>query len=152
MRSPLLLTTPRPHHALADGRARFGAQVRAQELARRLSGDQDLQIDAIADRSGQSGPVALSLERRAFADSARVAGKTTGAGIGRRHQDEAGRQNGVPARAGHRQPPLFERLPEGLERVATEFRDLVHEEHATVRPGDFTGPGRGPAAADQGRR
>jgi hypothetical protein len=146
--APSSLALARPQHAIADDRTRFRHRRAPQQLARRLTWNQDLEIDPVSDRSGQPGPIPLAIERGALANPAGVAGEAAGARVGRRYQDETARQHGVPAGAGHGQPPLLERLSQRLERIATELGDLVHEEHATVGASDFARSGRGETTAD----
>ena len=57
------------------------------------------------------------------------------------------RQRHIAARQGHR--AVFERLPQHLQHVARELRQLVQEQHAVVRQADFARPRHSRAAADQ---
>ena len=71
-------------------------------------------------------------------------------GIHRRDQAERRGEGHAAGRARDPNAPLFERLPEHLDRAARELRQLVEEEHAVVRQRDLAGP-RHAAAADQRR-
>src|SRR5207248_9454958 len=88
--------------------------------------------EAIASRTREPGAMALALERRALAEPLRISSETTGAGIGRRHQDQAARQDRMAAGPRHRQPPVFRRLAQRLERIPPELGDLFHEQYPAM--------------------
>src|ERR1700680_2190419 len=71
-----------------------------------------------------------------------------GAGVHRREQGEAGWKDQAGAGADDAHQPLLERLPQGLEGVAPELRELVEEEDAE---GGETGLARARVRAGGGR-
>ncbi len=75
---------------------------------------------------------------------------STRTGVHRGDELEAGRQDDRAGSPDDGHPPVFERLPEGLEHVAAEFGQLVEEEHALVRPGHLAGCQERPAADHAG--
>ena len=108
----------------------------------------DLNVDAVEQRAGYFGAVALDLQRRADAFLLRVGEKAAGAGIHRGDQHEARRIIDRAHGARDGDAAVFERLAHDLEDVAAELRQLVEKQHAVVGQRDFAGFGHR-AAADQ---
>ena len=74
--------------------------------------DGEVQVDAVQQRPGELGAVALDLLGRAAAAAARVAEIATGAGVHRRHQLEACREAHTAVGAGNDDFASFQRLAE----------------------------------------
>jgi len=66
--------------------------------------------------------------------------------VHRGNQQEAGGKTRRPADPGDRHEAVLERLPQCLEDVPPELRQLVEEEHAVIRKGHLTGRHPRPAA------
>src|SRR5438094_9517095 len=150
--APAALAVAGLDDALPHGGAVFGDDLGPQQLAGGLPRHRDLQVDPIANRPGKPRPISLPLERRALTEASWVAGKTAGARVGRGDQDEATGQHGVAAGPRDSQLPFLQRLTKRLERIAAEFRDLIHEQDAPMGSRDLTRPRRRAATADQRRR
>ena len=71
-------------------------------------------------------------------------------GIHGGYQHELRRKCHGAGRAGNGDDPFFQRLAHGFEHTALEFRQLVQEQHAVVRQGDFAGRGIDIAAEQAG--
>ena len=144
---PLQLNRPRVIDPLADELRRF-AGVAAGEILIADRRHFDLNVDAVEERAGDTGAIALDLQRRADAFLLRVGEKAAGTRVHCGDQHDAGGIIDRAEGAGDGDVAVFQRLPHDLEDVAPEFRQLVEEKDAVVREGDFTGFGYG-SAADQ---
>ena len=114
-------------------------------------------IDAQRSTRSRNGPETRAAYRsgtptRAAAAAVRVAGTAARARVHRGDELEPRREHHGPSGPCDRDPALLERLPEGLEDVPGELRQLVEEQHATVREGDLAGRRPGPTADDRGVR
>jgi hypothetical protein len=133
--------------------AGFAVTGLAEQVTGRLSQYADLEIDSIADRSRDAVAVSCSGRRATFTDTSGVACKATGAGIGRGNQDETARKHRVTPGPSHRQAALLEWLPQSLQRVATEFGELIEKQDSTVRPGHLARQRHSSSSTNQtGRR
>ena len=88
----------------------------------------DLNVDAIEERAGDAGTIALDLQRRADAFFLRVGEKAAGARVHRGDQHDTGGIIDRAEGAGDGDVAVFQRLPHDLEDVAPEFRQLVEEQ------------------------
>ena len=79
-----------------------------------------------------------------------IAAEPARAGVHGGHQHEASRIGERREGAGDRDVAVLQRLPQHLEHVALELRQLIEEEHAVVRQAHLARPGD-LAAADQAR-
>lgn len=113
----------------ADGRAQVCG----------FAGDRQVQVDAVQQRAGEPGPVALDLLRRAAAAVGVVAQVAAGAGVHGRHQLEARREAHPVVGSGDDDLATFQGLSEDLQHLAVELRQLVEEQHTLVRQGDLAG-------------
>ena len=107
-----------------------------------------MNIDAVEQRAGDLGHVALDHGRRAHALARLVVEVAAGAGIHGRGQHEARRKAERHGGAGDGDGVVFQRLAHDFEHVARELGQLVEEEQAVVGQRDFAGAGND-AAADQ---
>jgi hypothetical protein len=132
---PLQLNRPHVVDPLADELRGF-AGVAAGEILIADRRHFDLNVDAVEERAGDAGAIALDLQRRADAFFLRIGEKTA------RTRDHGGDQHdagGIVDRAegaGDRDVAVFQRLPHDLEDVAPEFRQLVKEQDPITAPID----------------
>jgi hypothetical protein len=126
-----MLTGQRGFDAFAHGRRRFAIGLAVKRLDRQCR-NFDQQVDAVEKGAGQLAAIAGDLIRRAPAFSVRVAAETAGAGIHRGDQLELGRKFGVPRGTGDVDAAGFERLAQGFQHLAVEFREFVEEHHALM--------------------
>ena len=98
--------------------------------------------------AGDFGDVALDHPWSAETLAGFVVEVAAGAGIHCSSQHEAGREAERHGSARDGDGVIFQRLPHDLEYVAREFGELVEEEQAVVREGDFAWA-RHDAAADE---
>ena len=143
------LALPRGHDAGANlGRA-LGGRAAAQLLV--LNGRHfDVDVDAVEQRAGDFGHVALDHGRGAHALARLVVEVAAGAWIHGGGQHEARRKGERHGGAGDGDGVVFERLAHDFEHVARKLRQLVEKEQAVVGQRDFAGA-RHDAAADQPR-
>jgi hypothetical protein len=143
----LPLPLARGHHPAANLRRALGRRRAAQLLILHRR-NLDVNVDAVEQRAGDFGHVALDHGRRAHALARLVVEVAAGAGIHGRRQHEARRkaERHGGARDGHR--VIFERLAHDLEHVARKLRQLVQKEQAVVGQRNLAGAGND-AAADQ---
>src|SRR5690606_34915214 len=66
--------------------------------------------------------------------------KAARARVGSGHQEKAGRIGHGVGIAGEGNLPLLQGLAQRLQTFGAKLRQLVQEEHAPVRQGDFAGP------------
>src|SRR6185437_8758627 len=111
-------------------------------------GDFDVNVDAVEQRAGNFGDVALNLRRRAVAVARGIAKESAGARIHRSGEHESRRKTDGKSSASNGDHAVFERLAENFEDVALKFRELIEKKHAIVAQGNFPRTGNC-AAADQ---
>src|SRR5207247_1563722 len=126
---PLPLT--RRDHPAADD-ARPLSRRRAKEFVLGEARDREAEVDPIQQRARQSMPVPVLLIRPTPADLARIAGEAARTGVGGRDQREPGGERHRSAGAGHDDRPVLERLPERLDRIAPELRQLIEEQDTAM--------------------
>lgn len=102
----------------------------------------DEQVDTIEKRAGELAAIAGDLVRRAAAFSVRVAVMAARTGIHRGNQLEFGREFRLAGGPGDVNAAGFERLAQGFEHFAIEFRQFVQKEDSLVSQADFAGAGR----------
>src|SRR5690606_10932175 len=108
------------------------------------------QVNAVEQRTGKLGAVALYLFRRAPTASGRIAEIAAGAGVHGGDQLEAGREAHLVARPGDHDLATFQGLAKGFQHLAVELRQFVEKEHPLVRQADLA-RSRPAAATDQRR-
>ena len=108
----------------------------------------DLQVDAIEQRPGKPGPVALDHGRRAAATVLGIALVTAGTGIHRCHQHERRRIGQALRCATDADLAILERLPQHLQDILLELGQFIEEQHPVVSQRHLARPGMS-AAADQ---
>ena len=140
---PLQLNRARIIDPLADQLRRF-AGVAAGEILVADRRHFDLNVDAVEERAGDAGAIALDLQRRADAFFLRIGEKAAGTRIHGGDQHDAGGIIDRAEGAGDGDVAVFQRLPHDLEDVAPEFRQLVEEQDTVVGEGDFAGFGMVP--------
>ena len=111
-------------------------------------GDVDVDVDAVHERAGNFGDVALDHRSGALAVAGAVVVETAGAGIHGGGEHEAGGEGERHGGAGDADCAVFERLAQDFEDVAGEFGEFVEKEQAVVGERNFAGA-RDDAAADQ---
>ncbi|KAF4529881.1 hypothetical protein B566_EDAN018180, partial [Ephemera danica] len=112
----------------------------------------DLQINAVQQRPADARLVARHGIGRAAAGLARGGLRTqvtAGTGVHGGDELEARRKLRLVRGAGNGDAPAFQRLAQGLERMALEFGQFIQEQHAAVGQGNFARPRRR-ATAHQG--
>ena len=134
-----------PH---GDGRRGLGLAARSS-VPRRDPGHPDPQVDAVAQRPGDAARGSVPGRRRAAAAPGRVAVPAARAGVHRRDELEAGREDDRPPDPRDRDPALLQRLAQRLQRGPVELGQLVEEEHAVVREGDLARRHPRPAADER---
>ena len=107
-----------------------------------------MDVDAVEQRAGDLGHVALDHGRRAHALARLVVEVAAGAGIHGRGQHEARGKAERHGGARDGDGVIFERLAHDFEHVAGKLGQLVEEEQAVVRERDLAGA-RHDAAADE---
>ena len=141
------LERPGGEHPAADLGGGLGGG-RPGQLAGGEPLDLHVEVDPVEQRARQPGGVAVQVGQAAAAGEPRVAQVPARAGIGRRHQGEAGREADAGHRPDHRHRPVLQRLAERLAGRPGELGQLVEEEHPMVGQADLAGAGD-VAAADQ---
>ena len=109
-----------------------------------------MQIDAIQKRATDLAHITLDLRRRAVAVAPRVGAVTAGTRIECGDEHEVRRVRGGGQGAADRHPPIFERLPQYLERAAIELGQFVKKQHPVMREADL--PRRGGRATTRQSR
>ena len=136
-------------------RSRRTAEVSAGAASRRsrhpTASHGDVKVDAIQQRTGELARVAQAFAGLANARAPRISEEAARTRIHRGDEKQVARKDQGPRGPHDRNAMLLERLPDGLQDVAPELRQLVEEQHAAVREGRFAGRGAGPAP-DQTRR
>src|SRR6185437_13834019 len=137
------------HDATANLGGAFGSRSAAQFLIldRR---NFDVNVNAIEQRAGDLGHIALNHGWRAETLARFVIKKTTGARIHGCGEHEARRKTQRHGGASDGDGMVFKRLPHHLQDVARELGQLVEEKEAVVGEGNFAGA-RDNAAADETR-
>ena len=134
-------------HAGANVGRALGRRAAAQLLV--LNGrNLDVNVDAVEQRPGDFGHVALDHGRGAHALARLVVEVAARAGIHGRGQHEARRKTERHGGAGDGDRVIFQRLAHHFEHVARELGQLVEKEQAVVGQRDLAGAGHD-AAADQ---
>jgi hypothetical protein len=110
----------------------------------------NVDVDAVEQRAGDFGHVALDHGRSAHALAGFVVEVAAGAGIhgGGKHEARWKTERHGGARDGD--GVIFERLAQDFENVARKFGQLVEEKQAVVRERDFAGAGHDAAADEAG--
>ena len=125
---------------------------RSLSSSARLTGrNSDLDVHPVKQRAGQPGQIAPPFCRRAGAARTRGRALRAGAGIGRQHQREPGRETGRQTQPGNHHLARLQWLPQGIQHVPAEFRRLVEEQAATVGEGRRARPDDASAAAHDRR-
>ncbi len=127
---------------LADAGGDLGAalaSLAAGQQAGAFARHGEVQVDAVEQRPGQLGAVALDLFRGAAAAAAGVAQVATGTGVHRRHQLEARREAHLVAGPGDHDMAGLQRLAQDLEDLAVELGQLVEEQDAVMGQADLAG-------------
>ncbi len=138
------LAAPGGRDPLRDDRAGLGLRA-ADEQGRRDAVHRDPEVDPVAQRPGDPAPVALGDARRARAGVAGGPAHAARARVHGRDEGEPGRERRRAADADHRHGAVLERLPQRLEHVAPELRQLVAHQDPLVGQGHL--PGRQARAA-----
>ena len=107
-----------------------------------------MDVDAVEERAGDLGDVALDHGRGAHALARLVVEVAAGAGVHGGGEHEARGKAERHGGAGDGDGVVFERLAHDFEDVAGELGQFVEEEQAVVGEGDFAGT-RDDAAADE---
>ena len=109
-----------------------------------------MNVDAVQQRAGDLGDVALDHRRGAHALARLVVEVAAGAGVHGRRQHEARRKTERHGGARDGDRVIFQRLAHDLEHVARKLRQLVEKQQAVVGQRNLAGT-RHDAAADQAR-
>jgi hypothetical protein len=125
-----VLALARRQDAPADRRGILPRR-RGPQLAVRDRWDLEVQIDPVEQRARQPPEVAAPLAGRALAALRRQA--PAAARIGRRDELELGRKADGARRPAEGDGRVFERLPQGLQDVLGELRNLVQKRDATLQ-------------------
>ncbi len=104
-----------------------------------------MDVDAVEQRAGDAPDVALYLRGRAAALAHGVVVEAARAGVHRGREHEGGREGQRHRGAADGHAPVFEGLAQHLKNGAVELGQLVEEEDAVVRQGDFAGARDGAA-------
>ena len=146
LEAPALLLT-RGHHAPAYLSRAFGCRTAAQLFI--LDGRHlNVNVDAIEQRAGDLGHVALDHRRRTHALARLVVEVAAGAWVHGRGQHEARREAERHGGARNGDGVILKRLPHHLQHVAWKLRQFVEEQQAVVCERDLART-RNDAAADQ---
>ena len=143
----LRLHLPRPNHPLADR----GARLRRPHLRNLPDSHRrhlDLQVDAVQQRARNTSHITVHRTRRAGALFGRVVVIPAGTGIHGRYEGEIGRIFHAVSRPRNHDLLILQRLPQHFEHAASEFGQLVEEQHSVVRQRHLARLGR-LSAADQ---
>lgn len=106
-----------------------------------FAGDGEVQVDAVEQRAGELGAVALDLLRGATAWVGDVAQVAAGAGVHGGDQLETRREAHPVVGPGDDDLAAFQGLAQDLENLPVELRQLVEKQHALMGQGDFSGAG-----------
>lgn len=106
-----------------------------------FAGDGEVQVDAVEQRAGELGAVALDLFRGATARVGDVTQVATGAGVHGGDQLEARREAHPVVGPGDDDLSVLQGLAQDFEDLSVELRQLVEEQHALVGQGDFARAG-----------
>ena len=98
-----------------------------------------MNVNAVQQRAGDFGDVALDHGRRTHALAAFVVEVAAGAGVHGRGQHETRGEAKAHAGAGDSDVAVFERLAKNLQDIAGELRKLIQEEKTVVRQRDLAG-------------
>lgn len=128
----------------ADGGGGFAVD-RVGEILVRHAGHLDMQVDAVEQRTGEAGAVALQHRRGAGAFAQAVAEETAVAGIHCRHQHEIGGIGKAGGGATDADLAVFERLAQHFQHIFFELGELIQKKDAVVSEADFAGAGIGAA-------
>ena len=98
------------------------------------------QVDPVEQRTGELLPVLVHTIGPAAAVATRIALEPARARIRGSDQGEPSRELDRAHRPGHDDAAILERLPQSLDRVATELGELVEEQHAVMCERYLAGP------------
>ena len=141
---PLPLQLPGGFDPGADGGGGFAVDGIGEILVRH-PGNFDMQVDAVEQRTGEAGAVALQHRRGAGAFAQAVAEKTAVAGIHRCHQHEIGGIGETGSGAADADLAVFEGLAQHFQHIFFELGELIQKKDAVVSEADFAGAGIGAA-------
>ena len=127
-------------------------RLRRRELCRARSRHRDGEVKPIEQGARELLAVRGEPLRRARALDSRIPATAARAHVHGAYELKPRREDRVPADARDRDEPVFERLPKRLENGARELRELVHEQHASMREGDLAGARARPTSHDRRSR
>jgi nickel/cobalt transporter (NicO) family protein len=118
------------------------------DFGKRERGGFDVEVDAVEQRAGDAGAVALNLRRGAAALTFGVSQISAGTGVHRGDEHEGAGKGDFAGGAGDGDFAVLEGLAKDFEGGAVELGEFIHEEDAVVGEGDFAGAGDGAAAEE----
>ena len=137
---PAPLALARGRDPLPHRRRSTGPPWPAHQLHRRHRPHLADEVEPVQQRAAQPPQVAVALAR---ATAAAVGGAPARTAVAGGHQDRVGGELERALAAHDLDPPLLQRLPQGVERDPGELGQLVEEQHAAVGQRDLAGPRRG---------
>ncbi len=145
-------SSPRPCHCDSGADRLRALRRRASSSSRAGARDGHEQVEAVQQRARELVPIGREPRRRAGALGCRIAARSAGAQVHRRHQLEARREDKPAADTRDRDGAVLERLPQSLQRIPRELRQLVEEEHPAMSEARLAGLRVRAPADDRGDR